>query len=232
MVFPSENNIRCDNCPHRSFILDELSIDELEIVFKSKKDKKFKRGEFIVKEGEKIEGFVYLTSGLAKIHKIEFQKSEQIIGISKPFDFIGFLCNFTGGYSKYSYTSIEDSTACFIPIKIIKDLIISNGNFSLNLLKNLSKTAEEIIENRFKLNSKHLRGKIAFVLLFFSNEIYKNDTFSLPISRKEIGELINMTTENVIRILSEFRQDNIIFIDGKVIKILNKDFLKKINDVG
>ncbi len=185
-----------------------------------------------MKEGEKIEGFVYLTSGLAKIHKIEFEKSEQIIGISKPFDFIGFLCNFTGGYSKYSYTAIEDATACFIPIKIIKDLIITNGNFSLNLLKNLSKTAEEIIENRFRLNSKHLRGRIAYILLFFANEIYKNDTYNLPISRKEIAELINMTTENVIRIMSEFRQDKIISIDGKTIRILNKEFLEKICNAG
>jgi len=222
------DNLRCNSCPHKSFILDELSSDELEIVMENKTDKKFKRGEFIMKEGEKIEGFVYLTSGLAKIHKVELQKNEQIIGISKPFDFIGFLCNFTGGYSKYSYTALEDTTACFIPIKIIRNLIITNGNFSLKLLKSLSKTAEEIIENRFRLNSKHLRGRIAYILLYFANQIFKNDIYSLPISRKEIGELINMTTENVIRIMSEFRQDKIISIDGKIIKILNKDFLKKI----
>ena len=228
----SSNNFRCDTCPNKSYILDDLSYDELNLVIKNKKDRKFKRGECIMKEGEKIEGFVYLTSGLAKIHKIEFEKSEQIIGISKPFDFIGFLCNFTGGYSKYSYTAIEDATACFIPIKIIKDLIITNGNFSLNLLKNLSKTAEEIIENRFRLNSKHLRGRIAYILLFFANEIYKNDTYNLPISRKEIAELINMTTENVIRIMSEFRQDKIISIDGKTIRILNKEFLEKICNAG
>ena len=33
--------------------------------------------------------------------------------------------------------------------------------------------------------------------------------FDLPVSRKEIGELIGMTTENVIRIFSEFRRDEI-----------------------
>ncbi|MBC8146427.1 MAG: helix-turn-helix domain-containing protein [Bacteroidetes bacterium] len=36
----------------------------------------------------------------------------------------------------------------------------------------------------------------------------------LPLSRREIGELINMISENAKRILSEFRKDKII-IDVK-----------------
>jgi CRP/FNR family transcriptional regulator len=54
----------------------------------------------------------------------------------------------------------------------------------------------------------------------------------LPISRKEIGELINMTTENVIRILSEFRKDGLVRIDGKNIEILNKELLEKLSKSG
>jgi len=49
-----------------------------------------------------------------------------------------------------------------------------------------------------------------------------------PLSRKEIAELIDMSTENVIRILSEFRKDNIIRIDGSCIEILNIGQLERI----
>ena len=54
----------------------------------------------------------------------------------------------------------------------------------------------------------------------------------MPISRKEIAELINMTTENVIRILSEFRHDGIIEIDGKTIKVIDPVLLQKICEAG
>ena len=70
------------------------------------------------------------------------------------------------------------------------------------------------------------------VLLDFSDVIFKNDMFDLPISRKELGELIDMTPENVIRILSEFRRDGLIHLKGKHVELLNKSFLQKIRDLG
>ncbi len=102
----------------------------------------------------------------------------------------------------------------------------------MKIIENMSKVTDDILETRFKLNKRHLRGRIAYILLFLANEVYKNNVFSIPISRKEIAELINMTTENVIRILSEFRHDNIIEMDGKTIKVIDPLLLKKICEAG
>ena len=102
----------------------------------------------------------------------------------------------------------------------------------MKIIENMSKVTDDILETRFKLNKKHLRGRIAYIILFLTKEVYKNNEFNMPISRKEIAELINMTTENVIRILSEFRKDNIIDIDGKTIKVLDPNLLQKICEAG
>ena len=48
----------------------------------------------------------------------------------------------------------------------------------------------------------------------------------------EIAELIGMTTENVIRILSEFRKDKILKIFGKTIEIIDIGRLEKISEHG
>ncbi|MDP4290470.1 MAG: helix-turn-helix domain-containing protein, partial [Bacteroidota bacterium] len=53
-----------------------------------------------------------------------------------------------------------------------------------------------------------------------------SDVFELPVSRREIAELIGMTTENVIRIFSEFRKEGIIRINGKEITIVDKTRLQ------
>jgi len=99
-------------------------------------------------------------------------------------------------------------------------------------LAKISQVSDEIIHRRVNICSKQLRGRIAYLLIFFSKDIYHNTKFELPLTRKEFGELIDMSTENVIRILSEFRKDKLIEIDGSKIEIINFESLDKISRFG
>jgi CRP-like cAMP-binding protein len=56
--------------------------------------------------------------------------------------------------------------------------------------------------------------------------------FDLPVSRREIAEYTGMTTENIIRTLSEFRRENLIRINGREIEIMNADSLERISSYG
>ena len=96
----------------------------------------------------------------------------------------------------------------------------------------MSKNSDDLINTNINISKRNLKGRIAYVLIYLSEYIYKNRVFELPVSRKEIGEFIDMTTENVIRTLSEFRKDNIIKINGKVIEIIDYERLKQICEFG
>ena len=50
----------------------------------------------------------------------------------------------------------------------------------------------------------------------------------MPISRSEIADLIGMTAENVIRVVSDLRKDGVIEISGKQIKIADSKKLKQL----
>ena len=65
-------------------------------------------------------------------------------------------------------------------------------------------------------------------MLYFADRVYHNNTFDLPVSRKEMAEYIGMTVENVIRTLSDFRKDGIIKIYGATIEIIDKERLERI----
>jgi CRP/FNR family transcriptional regulator len=65
-----------------------------------------------------------------------------------------------------------------------------------------------------------------------SCNIFKCNNFNLNLTRKELAELTGLTPESVIRILSKFKNDNLIQIDGKMIKILDMEKLKQISDYG
>jgi CRP/FNR family transcriptional regulator len=121
---------------------------------------------------------------------------------------------------------------CFVDLKVIKKLIAANGVFALDFFERISTVADSVIKTRIDINTRQLRGRIAYILLFFAKHIYSENQFNLPISRKEVAELIDMSTENVIRVLSEFRKDDLIQIEGKKIEVLDINRLEKIYEHG
>jgi CRP/FNR family transcriptional regulator len=161
-----------------------------------------------------------------KLHKHESTAKDQILSIALPQDFVGLINIFAEHPVNFSITALEDSVICKIDLDVVREVISNNGKFALEILGKISEISNDIIDTRFQINSKQLRGRVAYILTMFAEKIYHSDTFLLPLSRKEIGELISMTTENVIRIISEFKKEGILEVRGKTISILNPSRLE------
>ena len=218
----------CRECIYQSLLFKNLETDDYKLINNNKSEILYKKSEIICREGEVIENFLFLKDGLIKLFKKGEERRDKIINIVKSHDFIGLVNSFSGQEHKYSISAIEDSIICFVKLDIIKDIVKRNGEFALNLIEKISDTAVNIVQTRLDLQDRQMRGRIAYIIRFFAIEIYKEDYFNLPLSRKEIGELVEMRTENVIRILSEFRKDKIISIEGKNIKVLDMKLLERI----
>ena len=222
----------CKNCPYKTLVFDALDTNELDQIDNSRKEILFKRGEVIAEEGDIIEEFLYLKSGLLKVYRKGRKNKDQIIRIAGASDFVSLLSMFSNEKYKYSLAALEDTIVCVVDAEKIKNLVKTNGEFALDIIGRMSYTYDEIIDSTYRIRQKQLRGRIAHILIYFSKTVYKNKQFELPLSRREIAELINMTTENVIRILSEFKKDKIIQIDKKIITITDIERLDKINKNG
>lgn len=227
-----DNSNHCKTCVYRKLLFNNLSIEEYDHLYKNKIEIEFKKGEVICQEGVEIKSFLYLKHGLVKLFKQSPDAKDHIISIAKPMDFVSLLSIFSHSTYKYSITAIEDSVMCSVDLQAMKDVVRQNGTFAIEVMTKMSKMYDDIIEYRFDINRKHLRGRIAYIIMYFAEHIYKSNSFDLPISRREVAELINMTTENVIRILSEFRKDNIIKIDGKRIQLIDQGRLESICRLG
>ncbi|MEN8202983.1 MAG: Crp/Fnr family transcriptional regulator [Bacteroidota bacterium] len=222
----------CELCELKDLLVANLDEDHLDLVCSEKVEKEYMQGESIIKEGSRIKDFTYLKSGLVKLFRRDNTGKEQIISIAKPMDYVSLLSVFSNKKYNYSVSALEDSVTCNIKMEDLRSLINGNSKLALNLLAKMSKIADKIILNTLEIRKKHLRGRVAFLLLYFSQEVYFSSEFDLPLSRKEMAEYVGMTTENVIRTLSEFRKDEILKIYGKTIQIVNKDTLKSIAEFG
>ena len=222
----------CELCELKGLFFENLEGDHLDMICAGKVEKEYAQGETIIKEGTQINDFSYLKSGLVKLYHRDSSGKEQIITIAKPYDYVSLLSVFSNEKYNYSVAALENSVTCNIKMADVRTIVSDNGVLALNLLKRMSKVADKIILDSLDIRTKHLRGRVAFLLLYFSQDVYLSPEFDLPLSRKEMAEYVGMTTENVIRTLSEFRRDGILKIYGKTIHIVNMDTLKSIAEFG
>ena len=222
----------CVDCEFRDVVfkfLDDSSIDEM---CNHKEEQFFHKGEVINHEGEKINTFKYLKSGLVKLYRRTPTGEEQVITITRPFEFVSNMSIFSEERYQYSVSALEDSVVCMVKLSFIKELFMKNGGFAMGLLSKISVINDKIIRQTLDIRQKNLVGRVAYVLLYFTREIYNSRVFDLPVSRKEIADYIGMSTANVIRTLSDFKHEGIIRVFGKTIEVADIEKLENISKHG
>lgn len=210
----------CNECHLKTIFFSTISDDRVEEYCSSRKELHIKAKELVIRQGQPITEFIYLKEGLVKLYR-ETPAGSQIISIGKPMDFVSLLSVFSDENYSYSVSALQDSVVCVLELDEIKKLILQNGPFAFSIIKTMNKATDRILFNYLDINQKRLFGRVASVLLEFA-KIAKSDSFELPISRKEIAQLVGMSIENVIRTISDLRKDNIIKVYGKNIEIVNR----------
>jgi CRP/FNR family transcriptional regulator len=222
----------CASCDFRDVVFSYLNDQSVEDLCDHKTEQFFRKGEIINHEGEKISNFKYLKSGLVKLYRRTPTGEEQVITITRPFEFVSNMSIFSEERYQYSVSALEDSIVCMVKLDFIKELFLKNGGFAMGLLTKISRINDKIISQTLDIRQKNLIGRVAFVLLYFTNEIYKSRVFDLPVSRKEIADYIGMSTANVIRTLSDFKKEGIIRVFGKTIEVVDVGKLEIISKHG
>ena len=222
----------CESCEFREVVFSTLDNDSILELCKYKEEQSFQKGEIINHEGEKITDFKYLKTGLVKLYRRSSTGEEQVITITRPFEFVSNMSIFSENKYKYSVSALEDSIVCTVKLDFIKELFMKNGLFAMGLLTKISMINDKIINQTLDIRQKNLVGRVAFVLLYFTKEIYSSRIFDLPVSRKEIADYIGMSTANVIRTLSDFKREGIIKVFGKTIEVVDIEKLEIISKRG
>jgi CRP-like cAMP-binding protein len=222
----------CEQCEFRDLVFSSLDDATVQKLCDHKEEQTFGKGETIHHEGDKISYFKYLKSGLVKLYRITPSGDEQVVTITKPFEFVSNISIFSEDRYKYSVSAVEDSVICAIKLDFIKELLLKNGAFAMGLLSKVAQVNEKIISQTLDIRQKNLVGRVAYILLYFTNEIYNTQVFDLPVSRKEIADYIGMSTANVIRTLSDFKKEGIIRVFGKTIEVVDKSRLEIMSRIG
>jgi CRP/FNR family transcriptional regulator, polysaccharide utilization system transcription regulator len=216
-------------------LLKDLSQKEKEILVQHHTYVLYKKGELLLKDGEKPHGLICLSSGKVKLFKEGVGGREQILRMVRPQGLIGYHSIFADSPYSCSAIAIEDSAICIFEKDCFIRLVRKNPDLSLKLMNLFAEELGYLNSRTVSLTQKHIRGRLAESLLVLRDTYgYENDgkTIRVYLSREDIANLSNMTTSNAIRTLSTLASEEIIAIEGRKIMILDCMKLERISELG
>ncbi|WP_075590376.1 Crp/Fnr family transcriptional regulator [Labilibacter marinus] len=214
-------------------IFKGLSEEEVETVNQSMTSTVHKRGSTIYHEGSRINGTFLVVEGILKVFKTGFDGKEQIIRFAKGGDLIGFRSVISDELACSTTKVIQDTILCYFPGEVLASLLKSNPMFSMGLMKLTCKELGESNKFLTDIAQKTVRERLAEVLLLLMDtfELDQDHTLQISLTREELANMVGTATESVIRLLSEFKTDKLIELNGRKIKLLNIPKLIKIGNV-
>ncbi len=222
----------CLNWSKKSNCFKKLIPSELEFISQKSTQLQFWKGEIICKQGAFASYVLYIADGLVKIY-LEGQSNKNInVSISKTSEFIGMSSIFGENIYNYSALALRDSSICLIEKNSLKKLMLKNGGFTSEIIKWYCDEEIQLFNKIKSLGHKQMHGRLADVLLYLGNERFNQEGVYSYLSRKDIADFACISTESIVRLLTELKNERIIDMKGKEIKILRKDLLKEISRKG
>lgn len=228
-----ENIPACNDCFRVNTLFSNLSNDELNILTFEKGCNFYKRGNIVYQERNRIGGIYCLSKGVIKLFKTGIDGKEQIIRFAQKGDIIGYRSILSQELACTTAKVIEDAVLCFIPANLFINMVKENSDFSMQIMRLSLKELGEANKFIIDIAQKTVRERLAEILILLQNTFLLDSEKYLQVSltREELANLVGTATESVIRLLSEFKSDKYIELNGRRIKILNVEALKKLGRI-
>ncbi|MPM02362.1 hypothetical protein SDC9_48609 [bioreactor metagenome] len=191
----------------------------------------FRKGETIGKQGAFTSYFILLAKGSTKSYIEGPANKSYSFMLTLPFEFIGMSSLF-GNHYYFSTVALIPSTVFLVEKEKVIKLMVDNPKFNKSMAKWLCDNYKILFHKMSCLSLKQTIGRMAEVILYLSNDVFKSDVIPHYISRKDLAELSGMSNENAVRILSDFKNEQILRDIPEGLQILNKSLLQTISITG
>ncbi len=153
-----------------------LSPEEIALVQTSKTQVQFRKGDNLTKQGTFASYVLFVVKGLA-IQYIESDHTKSYnLRIIQSGEFVGLSSVFSTNTFNYSSVAITDCHVFLVEKSAISQIIATNGNFGLGLIRRYSEQNVNLYDTLRKVMYKQMNGRMADALLYI-------DGFKIPIVR-------------------------------------------------
>ena len=206
------------------FISAAKQSSSIELIMAEKRVRAFKKKEVIYHEDDYCNHVYFINSGKIKTFKINDDGKEFITGLHHAGDFLAFQDVLKNQDYSESAAVLDDAEICSIDKVEFLELMYSNKDVADKFIKILSNNLIEKERELIDLAYNTVRKRVADALIKLKDK-YQNegDAFEISISRSDLASIVGTAQESVIRILSEFKDENLIEVKGSSIKLIQPE---------
>ena len=184
---------------------------------------KVKKKQIVFSEGDNAEYLYYLNSGQIKLYKTHDDGKELVLDVVNSGGYFGQSSFFLGDKNNCHALAMLDAEIVKIPKNEFSQVLLNNPEIAQSFISSLSENIKSTEEKLLSFAYDTVRKRIANAILNLSDE-----NKSLKISREDLANYVGTATETLIRCLSEFKEDQLIKIEKRVIEIVDKKTLEEI----
>jgi CRP/FNR family transcriptional regulator len=215
----------------KTSLFRDLSTDQIQALGCVFRPTRYRRNQILFFEGGSAQHLFALRSGLVKMVKPLENGKDRITGVLFPGELFG-LESLTDVSYPLTAVTLRDCEICAAPREDFSTYLRTNPEIAIGMVRFLVGELERVRKQMTDMSFKDARMKLATFLLSLitPDTPTSNGTVSLtlPLSRMEISEVLELSPETISRTLSSFRREQLIVARGRHLVIQNRAALESV----
>lgn len=188
----------------------------------------FRKKHQLFNEGNRPQYLFYIKSGKVREYKVHPDGKEFTYNLAGVGDYIGLTDIIAEKVYSCNADVIEESEIHLIPVAEFKKAL-HEDSFSIEVIEILAKANAHQQDKSLGLAYDTVRTKVASALHEWIIRYGKGDEkIRIQLSREQLASIAGTATESLVRMLAEFRADQIIEIENGDIIVSDPDKLSKL----
>jgi CRP/FNR family transcriptional regulator len=222
----------CNQCKKRIEVFKVLRDEDFKIIEEKRYEVLYHAGETIFKQGTSFTHTICILEGLVKVYIESGNRKKFILSLIGPGEIVGSPGMYTDDMHHFSVVAVEDTLACHVERQVMEEVIRKNNQFAIEMLKRANLRDIAHFRKFRTLTQKQMPGRVAEVILYLYYKIYKSNPYTLSLTRQDLADMASITKEGTIRVLKDFKDAELISLNGNELKILNEKALINISENG
>ena len=222
----------CADCPVlRTSLFQSLTPEQIQRLGCVFRPARYRRNQILFFEGGTAQHLFAMHTGLVKMVKSLENGKDRITGVLFPGELFG-LESLTDLAYPITAVALRDCEICAAPREDFSTYLQANPDLAIGMVRFLVGELERVRTQVTDMSFKDARMKVAtFLLSLLSHDTpatNENLTLTLPLSRQEISEVLELSPETVSRTLSAFRREQLVTARGRQMVIQNRADLEAV----
>ncbi len=209
------------------------SSDMLDLTSGNRVIRHYAKKQIVFDKGDRVQFLHFIISGSVKEYLFNEQGKEIITSLQGPGDFIGYTSILKGNSYYNSAAALSDADVMLIPRNELAQILEKDSEFSNRLLGILTNDVKERDDQLLNMAYTSARKRVADALLKYVEKLPAHPAdngVAAEINRADLASFCGLTKESTVRVLTNFKEENLIEVADNKIVLLDKSRLMNVRE--